>query len=288
MSAWIYGRPAGLVQRALVFIDADNLLITEDCPYTPNHSIATALGWVVAFASEIAEDPGIYAFVDMQRVHPNADRGELAAECERRGITVIHKSSDRHGKDQVDAGIITEWYNQHRNLPLEVPFVLISLDKDFIEMLEETKKDGRPIFVGLPTQQFYPPHVQQYQGFGWLDTQANRHRAMSFLLNEDGSRARPEFEAKFERQFPDYVRWRQAFVAVSRAFHEQPNRVFENTNSVIDFLVTVWQHLGFGPEDATKTLPYLVYYSVLVMHEGSWKQNTGHRLLQPADTTASA
>lgn len=288
MSAWICGRPLGLVRRALVFVDVDNLLITEDCPYTPDHSIALALGWVVAFAREIAEDPGIYAFVDMQRLHPNADRGEFATECDRLGITVIHKPSNRHGKDQVDAGIITEWYNQHRNLPLDVPFVLVSLDKDFGEMLEETRQDGRPIFVGLPTQQFYPPHVEKCRGFGWLDSQADRHRAMSFLLNEDGSRANPGFEAKFERQFPDYARWRQAFTAMARTFHEQPNRVFENSNSVIDFLATIWQPFGFGLSNATMVLPYLIYYGVLVVHAGSWKQNASHQLFLETAGSASA
>lgn len=278
MSRWIHGRPSGLVRRTLVFVDTDNLLIQDDCPYTPIHSVAEALKWVVNFAGEIAEDPGIYAFVDMQREHPNSDRGEFATACDSLGITVIHTPSNQHGRDQVDSGIINEWFNQHRNLPLEVPFILVSLDKDFIPMLDETSQKGRPIYIGLPTQQFYPPHVQRFQGCSWLDSLADQHRSMSFLLNEDGSRAKPEFEAKFERLYRDHARWRRAFTMMSQEFANQPNRVFENLASLLHFLTVIWRDLGISSEEATKVVPYMVYYRALLCHEGRWQPNVAHRL----------
>jgi hypothetical protein len=288
MSNWIRGCPRETVQRALVFVDADNLLIQDDCPYTPMFSVGGALNQVVTFSRQVADDPGIYAFVDMKRAHPNSNRDELAEECEHRGIRVIHMPSNKNGKDQVDTGIINEWFSQHRNLPLSVPFVLISLDKDFIPMLEETKRDGRPIYIGMPTHLFYPPHVEAFNGFGWLDSQADHHRAMCFLLNPDGARARPEFELKFERIYPDYRRWQAAFETLSGAILEQPNRVFEKLPALMEFLVATWQPLDLGPQDIQMVLPYLIWYSYLIQQDGIWSPDFDHRLLcRPEPSTVA-
>lgn len=284
MSKWIYGRPSGRSGRAIVYVDADNLLIQDNCPYTPNFSIAMALDQVVTFSRQIADDPGVYAFVDMQREHPNAARRELAVECDRRGIRVVHVPSTGSNKDQVDTAIINEWYSQHRNLPLDMPFILISLDKDFIEMLQSTKRDGRPIYIGMPTHHLFPPHVLDFQGAGWLDPLANQHQAMSFLLNEEGTRADPGFEIKFERHYPKYRDWQRAFTELARTMLEQPNRAFEDSVGLIDFLTATWQQLGCSADDATLALPYLIIYQVMQKREGLWSANLNHMLFRSAPT----
>lgn len=280
MPIWIRGRPCETVVRAIVFIDADNLLIQEDCPVDPDFTISQALDRVVTFARQITDDPGLYAFVDMQREHPNANRRDLAVECDSRGIRVLHVPSNWKNKDQVDAGIINEWYDQHRNLPLEVPFLLISLDKDFIPMLQETKRGGRAVYIGMPTHHFYPPHVEEFEGFGWLDPLADQHRAMSFLLNTDGQRARPEFEATFERVYPDYRLWQKAFEELSRAFLAQPQRIFPAPEDLGDFLIQTWRPLNLGPADVARVLPYLIIYGYLERANGIWKPDFEHQLLR--------
>lgn len=282
MSDWLRGRPSAIGRQAIVYVDFDNLAIQEERPWTPGLTIDKMLDQVQALVRQIADDPGIYIFVNVHSDHPRARREELERACEARNMIIIHQPT-LNGKDQVDEGIIREWYRQHRSLPLEVPFVLISLDRGFEEMLVTVKEAGRPVYLGMPTHNFFPPHALALTGSAWLDSRADEYRAMCFLLSESGSRLTPQFEAKFAIKYRAYRRWQAAIRLLAKSLQSNSRRRFaQDSDELENFIVTAAKGLGFDLEEAERLLPYLVFYRVLIPDGRDLVVNSEHPIMKSA------
>lgn len=272
-------QPPALEELAIGFLDVDNLLVLEDRPFS--HSAWAEEGmnrkwmeWVLDNALLVLRSIGrkieLRAFVDLASSHKNAARREIRQAAEERGITLIHVPA-QEGKDQVDAALIANWNAARREMSPKVPFVLFSEDTGYAETLIATRKE-RGLYLFLPVNHFYPQHVKLVDGWGWIDRDAQRNRALSFLLNQDAPEPSRHFLEQFFGRSEEARRWWADGSCALDAIEDHPELSCETDTACVAFLV---EH-GIEAERAEILLWYLIRYEVFRFAAGHLRPNGGY------------
>lgn len=279
---WSHKRPLSRVPRVEGFVDVDNLLIQERRPYTPpahfgGYMDTTWMAWLLrhllTILETIGEEASLTLFVNLHSQHENAHRREILEAAQGLNIRVVHVNPDATGKDQVDAALAARWANKDAAVPLDVPFVLFSEDAGFATLIHVTRARGRRVFVFLPTNYFYPRHVEETDGWGWIDNDAYRNRALSFLLDPEAKQPTPHFLEKMEERFPEAALWWTDANRALQALDREPDRIFRNDQECLTFFT----ENGVDHERARTLIWFLVFYGVLRANTGGLQKDPGYQ-----------
>ncbi|MFH1632251.1 MAG: NYN domain-containing protein [bacterium] len=273
----------------VICIDADNLFIDKNRPFAPGATVEQKITWAHQMCRSLGRDILMLLFANMEPdiFREDDDPETLSRKSEsnerRRTINwlvskyqfqVVH-CPYREGTDDVDETLIRMAGLLHREVSRRHPFVIVSEDSDYIPLLESLRRNGtrRPTYLVLPTSSAYPKHVEQTDAWGWLDSHADMHRIMWWLLA-------PGIEGDRKRYIDEWIAphyWRAHGLCVGieslrTALQVQANPIADDPGLRRQWIGLIWHKAGlfegtdhYGRkllEDrhVSRVLPYLEYY----------------------------
>lgn len=271
--------PDGRQGNGLVFVDLMNAFLSTGNVYQgTGHSIGRMLHHIRRLADELTWRQRIFVYVDLTRFrekNPLVFPELVVAAADIRAELV--DVPPKHGKDDVDAFLMSQMEAANRHEPRTKRFLLVTSDKDFKGTTGRVAAH-RPLYLGVSPTRRLTSLAKVATGWKWFDPHTLRHMATYDDLNFDDP-GDANYLARMRHEQPDYRFHHRVLQRILSVIEHGPLGFDES--SVAQNLYQRLKHeraMRMTPAAWQYYAGALIHYGVIVPGRHGYVQNTGHRV----------